>query len=275
MGLPLDLEKARCEQFADECGTRRNDISHYRKQRDSGNTYDEFNLDLARKNRALSPLLHVLILQELGVAEDLLRGLVYQSPMSFNIKRAFVDVGLLDKSILEPSAALVEAAKAGFLALQNRTQEKVQDTQHPRPRRPIVNVPQMIAVRMPETVAWTSRHETLARPLSHPEYCLGRFERGVPLPLCQSSCRADRIGTFGGADSKQWLGRTGIQGQDSGAAAAAGEFGGRGCLARGWCEHGDVGALASGGPGQPTWRWQPTLDSGCATASSHRNCSDG
>jgi Transposase IS66 family len=25
-------------------------------------------------------------------------------------------------------------------------------------------------------------------------------------PLCQSSCRADKIGTFGGADSKQWLG---------------------------------------------------------------------
>ena len=27
-----------------------------------------------------------------------------------------------------------------------------------------------------------------------------------PYRLCQSSCRADRIGTFGGADSKQWLG---------------------------------------------------------------------
>ena len=40
-------------------------------------------------------------------------------------------------------------------------------------------------------------------------------------------------------------------------------------------EHGDVGALAGGGPGQRTWRWQPTLDSGGATASSHRNCSDG
>src|SRR4051794_10020298 len=25
-------------------------------------------------------------------------------------------------------------------------------------------------------------------------------------PLCQSSCRADRIGTFGGAGNKQWLG---------------------------------------------------------------------
>jgi len=24
-------------------------------------------------------------------------------------------------------------------------------------------------------------------------------------PLCQRSCRMDRIGTFGGADSKQWL----------------------------------------------------------------------
>ena len=30
--------------------------------------------------------------------------------------------------------------------------------------------------------------------------------RSTPPPVCQSSCRADRIGTFGGADSKQWLG---------------------------------------------------------------------
>jgi transposase len=30
--------------------------------------------------------------------------------------------------------------------------------------------------------------------------------RLAAVPLCQSSCRADRIGTFGGADSKQWLG---------------------------------------------------------------------
>src|SRR5689334_17124247 len=30
--------------------------------------------------------------------------------------------------------------------------------------------------------------------------------QGQDSPLCQSSCRADRIGTFGGADSKQWLG---------------------------------------------------------------------
>src|SRR4051794_10020299 len=48
--------------------------------------------------------------------------------------------------------------------------------------------------------------------------------------------------------------RTGVQGQDSGAAASAGEFIGRDCLARGWCERGDVGALAGGCPGQGALR---------------------
>ena len=26
-----------------------------------------------------------------------------------------------------------------------------------------------------------------------------------PVPLCQRSCRLNRIGTFGGADSRKWL----------------------------------------------------------------------
>jgi hypothetical protein len=29
--------------------------------------------------------------------------------------------------------------------------------------------------------------------------------RPVPSPLCQRSCRPDRIGTFGGADIRKWL----------------------------------------------------------------------
>jgi hypothetical protein len=33
----------------------------------------------------------------------------------------------------------------------------------------------------------------------------GIYRHRTP-PLCQSSCRADKIGNFGGADSKQWLG---------------------------------------------------------------------
>jgi len=48
--------------------------------------------------------------------------------------------------------------------------------------------------------------------------------------------------------------RTGVQGQDSGAAASAGEFIGRDCLVRGWCERGDVGALAGGCLGPRAWR---------------------
>jgi hypothetical protein len=35
---------------------------------------------------------------------------------------------------------------------------------------------------------------------------LSRPPRRSGHPLCQSSCRADKIGNFGGADSKQWLG---------------------------------------------------------------------
>jgi hypothetical protein len=118
MELPLELEKGRCEQFGDACGRRRNDLSHYGGRRDKSSTYDEFHLDLAQKSDALSYLLHVLILQELGIAADILHRFVYQSQMSFKIKHAFVAVGLLDKSVVDPSPAEVEAAKAGFLALR-------------------------------------------------------------------------------------------------------------------------------------------------------------
>jgi hypothetical protein len=69
----------------------------------------------------------MLILQELGIAADVLHRFVYQSPRSFNIKHAFVGVELLDKSVLDPSPAAVEAAKAGFHALRNRTLKSISD----------------------------------------------------------------------------------------------------------------------------------------------------
>jgi hypothetical protein len=118
MALPLELEKGRCEQLGDECGRRRNDLSHYGGRRDNSTAYAEFHEDLARKSDALSYLLHVLILQELGIAADILHRFVYQSLRSIRIKHAFVAVGLLDKTVLEPSPAAIMAAKAGFLALQ-------------------------------------------------------------------------------------------------------------------------------------------------------------
>jgi hypothetical protein len=118
MALPLGLEKGRCELLGDECGRRRNDLSHYGGRRDNSSAYAEFHEDLARKSDALSYLLHVLILQELGIEAGILHRFVYQSPKSFSIKNAFVAVGLMDKSVLEPSPAAIEAAKAGFRALR-------------------------------------------------------------------------------------------------------------------------------------------------------------
>jgi hypothetical protein len=103
MALPLDLEKGRCDQFGEECGQRRNDLSHYGGRRDSTSPYDDFHGDLYGKSEALFYLLHVLILQELGVAPDILRRFVDQSRASFKIKAAFVAVGLLDKCVLKPA----------------------------------------------------------------------------------------------------------------------------------------------------------------------------
>jgi len=62
---------------------------------------------------------------------------------------------------------------------------------------------------------WFHRHWPLVNHLSYAEMAafaanLTKIEQKIAQleadPLCQSSCRADRIGTFGGADSKQWLG---------------------------------------------------------------------
>jgi hypothetical protein len=102
MALPLELEKEKCDKFGEECGQRRNDLSHYGGRRDNTKAYDNFHEDLYRKSQALFYLLHVLILQELGVAADILRHFVYQSAASYRVKVAFVGAGLLDKDVLKP-----------------------------------------------------------------------------------------------------------------------------------------------------------------------------
>ena len=135
MALPLELDKDRCEQFGDACGRRRNDLSHYGGRRDNSSSYDEFHLDLAQKSEALSYLLHVLILQELGIAADILHRFVYQSQRSFQIKHAFVAVGLLDKSVLELSPEVKKAAEAGFLALRKRRALALKADDDPKPKR--------------------------------------------------------------------------------------------------------------------------------------------
>jgi hypothetical protein len=107
MALPLELEKSRCDQFGEECGQRRNDLSHYGGRRDSTSTYDVFHGELYGKSEALFYLLHVLILQELEIPTDILHRFVYQSHASFKIKAAFVAAGLLDKGVLGPPATQI------------------------------------------------------------------------------------------------------------------------------------------------------------------------
>jgi hypothetical protein len=53
----------------------------------------------------------------------------------------------------------------------------------------------------------------------------------APVPLCQTSCRLNRIGTLGARIAESGSIRTGVQRPDSGEAVAAGEFVGGACIA--------------------------------------------
>lgn len=103
LSLPLQITRSKCDQFAEDCSRRRNDLSHYGGRRHNTGTYEEFHEDISRKSDALSYLLHLIILQELGIEADILSGLLFKSYYSYPIKQAFVDVGLLDRSVLKPA----------------------------------------------------------------------------------------------------------------------------------------------------------------------------
>ena len=51
------------------------------------------------------------------------------------------------------------------------------------------------------------------------------------VPLCQTSCRLNRIGTLGARISESGSIRTSVQRSDSGETVAAGEFVGGACVA--------------------------------------------
>ena len=79
----------------------------------------------------------------------------------------------------------------------------------------------------------------------------GRCRRpGEGYPLCQRSCRLDRIGPFWTRTLGIGSIRTGVQGSDRGATFAAGEFVGGAGISRGWTEWSDAGALVSGRVGR-------------------------
>jgi ApeA-like protein/HEPN superfamily Apea-like protein len=101
--LPIGLDSKRLRSFARACAKARNDISHFGSHRDDG-SYSDFALDLEKKSRALSELYHCLLLQEIGIRNEMLMKWIYHSFMGFRVKYSFVEVGLLDKKVLETHA---------------------------------------------------------------------------------------------------------------------------------------------------------------------------
>lgn len=73
--LPLELPAGTEGGFAEECGCRRNDLSHFGGQRNRG-SYQDFVRDLHRLVVALEPIYHSLILQIIGLPEDILKSLL-------------------------------------------------------------------------------------------------------------------------------------------------------------------------------------------------------
>ena len=94
-------------------------------------------------------------------------------------------------------------------------------------------------------------------------------------PLCQTSCRLNRIGTLGAQEDESGSIRTGVQRSDSSEAVATGEFFGGAGITRSGDKRGDVGALAGGCFSQWIWRRQPALDSGGTITSGDRHSSNG
>lgn len=100
--LPLGLAQEALREFCAECAKKRNDMAHFGGDRHAGD-YQDFMLDLSKKSDALSYLYHAVLLLEIGIDADILNVHVYRGFRSTLIRHAFVDVGLLPKSVLNRS----------------------------------------------------------------------------------------------------------------------------------------------------------------------------
>ncbi|TYL85802.1 HEPN domain-containing protein [Bradyrhizobium cytisi] len=99
--LPIGIEEGRLREFCNICAKLRNDISHFGRPQNVASSAS-FIDDLDKRSTALATLYHTLLLHEIGVDAKILRHWIYESFRSFPIKHSFVEVGLLDKSVLQP-----------------------------------------------------------------------------------------------------------------------------------------------------------------------------
>jgi hypothetical protein len=93
--LPLGFEKSRLRTFAHECAKLRNELAHG-GHRDKGTKYSDFITAVMKKNYALAPLYHALILVEIGLDPDTVRGWATDSPPAFRRNWYFAEAGLAD-----------------------------------------------------------------------------------------------------------------------------------------------------------------------------------
>jgi Apea-like HEPN len=92
--VDLGLVAKRLRKFASQCATIRNDLSHFGEQRGSI-SYQAFIRDVAIKNAALSVIYHAVILNEIGVGQDVIHD--WLDVRSSSAKAYFFEAGLLDK----------------------------------------------------------------------------------------------------------------------------------------------------------------------------------
>jgi hypothetical protein len=95
--LPLDLDPMGLRTFSKDCARLRNDISHFGGLREQSEpeAYDKFVRQLSRRNDALSHLYHCLLLQEIGVADEISKRHTFEGPVSYPIKSGLTEFGLV------------------------------------------------------------------------------------------------------------------------------------------------------------------------------------
>jgi hypothetical protein len=94
--LSLGFDEKRLRTFAEECAKLRNEIAHYGGNRRKTTAYSDFISSVQKKNNALGPLYHALILIEIGLDPAAVRAWAMESPLAFRRNWYFAEAGLVD-----------------------------------------------------------------------------------------------------------------------------------------------------------------------------------
>lgn len=94
--LSLGFDEKRLRDFADDCARLRNDLAHYGGNRRKTVPYSDFLSSVQKKNNALRPLYHTLVLMEIGLDPADVRAWAVERPQAYLRNWYFAEVGLID-----------------------------------------------------------------------------------------------------------------------------------------------------------------------------------